>query len=992
MADNRIKNFSPRPFRLESLLFFWLMSFFLPLITVSALLRYSDHEYAQHEKSLKTTELIDTAAHFRRATIPENFFQKQISKVENAVGLPPRDNRLLTADGITFDSIMHELKNQLTTLPDFSAMMIIMAGENLSRPEIFHNPVDFPGMSRPSNRAAKAILTEAMAVTPGARPQSPDNNPASERLIRNIIDTTFGGYFSPTSVEEDFTTGFIAKFGGRKLFSARRMIFDSHGKHVFSYIALFCEKHNLLKPAFKTAALDLPAGFTGQIRLIHQHPFNFLSQPSEHQLTISTPIPYSLLISGAHTGHAISDSLLKQGIMQRRRAIYPHFVISCSFASYKAGRLVNRTAIFMLIASCLSLLLLKSFHQNGNFKLSIKNRLLVGVFLGTALPAVIFLFFAHQHGNELLSLRILELKNLMKNRFAMLELSLKTQDENITGGLNKMVEELRRHISDNSDKLSQILHAGLHESFFGASLFKNDGKVIEKVDFNKLKAAVHRSKFSLNKDIMYGSMIRLMQELNLMKPEFLATLQATPGGRKLLAVAGIFDTIDVDNFCSYEGDSQTSKQDFGTFRFLNFKMLPKINSPEADAGFLLIAQDLREVTAFLLKEAFTDLNIFSFFSPEGLIETTLIGTYDLHAQKINTANIWPTGAVLNNRTVGVVSAISQGKSEVILESQGQNGIPVITMAKRIGRYPLIAVSECQAWKISQNRETLRWLLSAISGYLLLLMLLLSSILNELFALPIKTLGQASRMIGAGQQITIENDNRNELSVLTDEFGRMSRQIVERERLARFISRDAINTISQESLTMKASGSQKVKRTIMFIHIRNFSELTSALTPEMIVALLNEYFTFFESHMAGFSGSIDKFISDGIMAVFSDRNDLNGAKDACQAIIAARQSLNLLNRMLTAQNLPEISFCAGIATGVVISGRIGASEGRLDHTVIGDRVNLSARLESMAQKLDRTAILIDQTTNDLVKDKIATVMHGKLSIKGKSEPVETYELI
>jgi len=992
MPEERIKTFSPRPFRLETLLLYWFMSFFLPLITVSALLRYSSHEHTEHEKSLKTTELINTAAQFRRNTIPENYFQKQISSVETAAGLPQRNSKLLPAEDISYETIIHELKNQLKSLTDFSAMLIIIAGENLAQPYIYHNPDDFAGLTKPSNRAANAILTEAIAVARGPASRAGNNNQASERLTRNLIDSTFGGYFSSTSIEEDFTTGFTARFGGRKVFSARRMVFDRHGRHLFSYIGLFCEKHNLLKPSFQAAVKELSPEFTCKISLKQQHPFIFLSQPSDNQIAFSTPVPYSLLLSGIHTGQSISESLLKQGIMHRKQALYPHFIISSSPASDKSRRAADRTAMSMLIASCLSLLLLKSFHQNGNFKLSIKNRLFASVFLGTALPALIFLLFAHQHGNELLSLRILKLKNLMKNRFTMLELSLKTQDETIADGLNKMVDELRRHISSQPEMLYQILDSQLHESFFGASLFKNDGNVIEKVDFNKLKAAIHRSKFSLNKDIMHGSMIRLMQELNLMKPEFLATLQSTPAGRKSLAVAGIFETMDVDNFCSYEGDSQTAKQDFGTFRFLNYKLLPEKNSPEADAGFLLIAQDLREATDFLLKESFSNLNIFRFFSPEGLIETTLIGTYDLHAQKINLSRIWPAGTVPGNRALKAVNEVSQGKSEVVFESAENRHTPVITMAKRIGRYPLIAVSECQAWKISQARENLRWLLFATSGYLILLMLFLSLILNELFAMPIKTLEKAAQIIGAGHQIIIANEHNNELSVLTDEFGRMSRQIVERERLARFISRDAIYAISQESLTMKASSSQKVKRTIMFIHIRNFSQLSAILTPEKTVEFLNEYFTFFESHITNFSGSIDKFISDGIMAVFTDEDGMNGAAAACQTALAARQGQENLNQILKQLQLPEISFCAGIATGIVIAGRIGASEGRLDHTVIGDRVNLAARLETMAQKLERSSVLIDQETKDMVKDLINTEKHGELTIKGKSEPVTTYELI
>lgn len=99
-----------------------------------------------------------------------------------------------------------------------------------------------------------------------------------------------------------------------------------------------------------------------------------------------------------------------------------------------------------------------------------------------------------------------------------------------------------------------------------------------------------------------------------------------------------------------------------------------------------------------------------------------------------------------------------------------------------------------------------------------------------------------------------------------------------------------------------------------------------------------------------------------------------------------------NNRLRENSLPELEFGAGISTGEVISGRIGSYSGRLDFTVIGDHVNLAARLESMSHFDESSHILIDTATCEAVSHICKTLSHGEIKVKGKSLPVKTYEII
>jgi adenylate cyclase len=157
-----------------------------------------------------------------------------------------------------------------------------------------------------------------------------------------------------------------------------------------------------------------------------------------------------------------------------------------------------------------------------------------------------------------------------------------------------------------------------------------------------------------------------------------------------------------------------------------------------------------------------------------------------------------------------------------------------------------------------------------------------------------------------------------------------------------------------------------RASVLFADIRNFTTLAENLSPRATVEMLNEIYTELFEAVAASNGVLDKFLGDAIMAhwgapIASDRDPLNAVDSAIQMIALA----GVLNTRRRAQGLAELRLGMGVATGEVIAGAIGSPK-RMDYTVIGDSVNLAARLEQLT-KVYRASILVCEATAAAIGD-------------------------
>jgi adenylate cyclase len=174
-----------------------------------------------------------------------------------------------------------------------------------------------------------------------------------------------------------------------------------------------------------------------------------------------------------------------------------------------------------------------------------------------------------------------------------------------------------------------------------------------------------------------------------------------------------------------------------------------------------------------------------------------------------------------------------------------------------------------------------------------------------------------------------------------------------------------------------------------------------LAPKELTELLNAYFEAAVAIIHRNGGSVDKFIGDAVMAVFgvpiprmSKEEIFEDARRAVRSAIEFSEAIEVLNQGFVVAGLPKIAVRIGIHTGPVVAGSIGSTQ-RMEYTVIGDSVNVAARLEGLdkAGRGDAACrILISETTRHCLDDSFNVQRLGEFKLHGKQEAVEVYHVL
>jgi adenylate cyclase len=185
------------------------------------------------------------------------------------------------------------------------------------------------------------------------------------------------------------------------------------------------------------------------------------------------------------------------------------------------------------------------------------------------------------------------------------------------------------------------------------------------------------------------------------------------------------------------------------------------------------------------------------------------------------------------------------------------------------------------------------------------------------------------------------------------------------------------------------GGKEQKVTVMFSDVRSFTTISEALGPRETVSLLNEYFTEMVDAIFQHGGILDKYMGDGIMALFGA--PLVGPYDADNAIAVADEMMQRmagLNVRRVAAGQAALEIGIGFNTGPTVIGNIGSVR-RLDYTVIGDTVNLASRLEGATKQYGAKILLSEMTVRDLKRPAVLREI-DLIRVKGKDRPVAVYE--
>jgi adenylate cyclase len=221
-------------------------------------------------------------------------------------------------------------------------------------------------------------------------------------------------------------------------------------------------------------------------------------------------------------------------------------------------------------------------------------------------------------------------------------------------------------------------------------------------------------------------------------------------------------------------------------------------------------------------------------------------------------------------------------------------------------------------------------------------------------------------------------------------GREKRQV--KRLFSRYLSKDVYEEVLKNPALAELGGSRRTM-SVLFSDMRGFTALSERGQPEELVTQLNEYFTRMVEIVFEHRGTLDKFVGDMVMALFgAPLDDESHADHAVQTALGMAKGLEALNLKWAAEGRPTLGIGIGINTGDMIAGTIGAETVR-SYTVIGDAVNLGARLESLNKDYG-TQIIISEFTVKSLKDRTRYHLRplGPVTVKGKSVPVQIFEVL
>ncbi len=304
---------------------------------------------------------------------------------------------------------------------------------------------------------------------------------------------------------------------------------------------------------------------------------------------------------------------------------------------------------------------------------------------------------------------------------------------------------------------------------------------------------------------------------------------------------------------------------------------------------------------------------------------------------------------------------------------------LLPTAYKIGLYSWEGALKAQA--------ELRTQILGFSAAALIGALMVSLLLAHGLSVPIRELVGGTEQISRGNfGVQVPVRSRDDLGQLAKSFNEMAAGLALKEKYHSILHTIADKDVAQQLLDGKiALGGELREATVMFCDIRGFTALTQTMNPAEVIGLLNEHMTVLTRVVTEHHGVVDKFIGDSIMAIFgapkSYGNDALNAVRCAQQMMAERAKLNGTSRY-------KIQIGIGLATGEVVAGNMGSAD-RSNYTVLGERVNLAARLCSVAQ---RGEIVIGPATRELLGDLIIAQEMDPLQLKGFSESIRAFKLI
>lgn len=274
---------------------------------------------------------------------------------------------------------------------------------------------------------------------------------------------------------------------------------------------------------------------------------------------------------------------------------------------------------------------------------------------------------------------------------------------------------------------------------------------------------------------------------------------------------------------------------------------------------------------------------------------------------------------------------------------------------------------------------------------LLLALVGGYFMSRRITYPVIELAALMERAGAGdltQEASVRGNH--EVAHLRHTFNEMLASMRQKRLLERYVPMGARREIDSDPEGRLQLGGRRLRAAILFSDLRGFTSLSERLEPHEVVSILNEYLTMMTGAIASHGGDINEYVGDAILAVFRSEDGNNGALEAVHAAWEMQGRLRDLIAKTTNEEVKKLVMGIGIHVGDIVEGNIGSRD-RVKFGVVGDTVNLAARIQDRSRDGTMTCIFVsDAVVADLGK-AFRSQSLGEMTFKGKKRPVVVWEI-
>ncbi|MES2507861.1 MAG: adenylate/guanylate cyclase domain-containing protein [Verrucomicrobiota bacterium] len=424
------------------------------------------------------------------------------------------------------------------------------------------------------------------------------------------------------------------------------------------------------------------------------------------------------------------------------------------------------------------------------------------------------------------------------------------------------------------------------------------------------------------------------------------------------------------------------------------KTLPE-EQVQAEVGFALLpgaegGQDLHRVLAMHIRNF--DQTVGTLFLGQSV--RRLMPMLEGPGEQPLQAAFWTQGQLLGASLPQAAAAplkalqTTAEQTEFSFRQEGTDYLAHAHLLNAGSRFPPAwLVSVFSLAELQAQQKALQWRVIGIGA----LALLLASVAGWLFAAqlaqPLRELVAATHEVRGGNlKVRLERGRTDELAALTESFNDMTAGLELKDRYHSVLNMVADARVAEQLMAGSIQlGGELRQVTVVFCDIRGYTALSAGRDPREVIALLNDHMGALTRVVYRWHGVINQFAGDAIMILFgapaSHGEDARNAVNCALEMIAERQRLN-------AQSKEPLGVGIGIATGTVVAGCIGA-ENRADYTVVGEHVNLAARLCSSAAAGE---IVVDAATQRLLPSEIPAVPLEPLRLKGFADAVTAFRIV